>query len=518
LLGAAYQVQKRILNTSYSSLRTTSQDYYAQDQWQVNKKLTLNYGVRWNSFPVPVRAHSGIELFNPLTDTNAICGRGGLASDCGIKVSNALFSPLLGIAYRFNDKTVIRAGGGINFNQDNMFRDGLENYPSQTGYSQNNLNGYIPFQSVSAGLPVIPHPDLTLSSYVLPQGVNNQSNLRPGNFNRGYTESWNLTVQRDLGWGWSGQVGYVGSHVVHGQVQVNANVANTLGTQDPVSGVVTPAPVPYLSSIGTNSYEVESPLLDSNYHSLQTEAKHNFAHGFLLVANYTWSKHIGTNGPSFFVPQYYSFNRALSSDDRTNKFNLNLVGELPFGKNKPFVREGIGAAILGGWQVGDTLIADSGTPLTFSANNDFLSSGIGGQFADKVKSGSPKGKSGLDGQGNITNYFDSSFFADPNTDCPAYATNHQQCPLRFGNAGVYSGRGPGIFDTDANLSRVFPIWEHISMKFTVDVFNLTNTPHLNNPGSNISAGGFGEITAVTPMAGRFGLDQRQIKFGAHFDF
>jgi hypothetical protein len=558
LLGETYKLQKRILNTTYMSLRTTGDYLYAQDQWQVNKKLTFNYGVRWNLFPVPHRAHSGIELFDPLDTTPdpvtgkqnfagkiSVCGRGSVASNCGIIVSKKLFSPLMGIAYRVDEKTVFRAGGGINYNQDSMFRDGLENFPSQTVYSVNNNSTYFAQELATVGYPATleQHTDLTQASYVLPAGVTNSANLQPGNFKRGYTESWNVTFERQFGLGWTGQIGYVASQVVHGQSNTNLNVSSTFGTPTikpnqtgsgtcATAGACTIQPVSaparaYQATLGNNGYSVESPFLHSTYNSMQTTLKHNFRQGYSVTANYTWSRHIGTSGTPFVYAPYLPLDRQLQGDDRKNNFNFTLLGELPFGKGKAFLNTGIPAAIAGGWQFNSIVTIISGSPITLSANAGFNSSGVGSNWADRVKNGSGKGHASIfPNTGNIIGYLDPSQFADPNTDCSTYnAVTQPYCPLRFGTNNSFNAlRGPGIVNVDSGLSRKFRIREGMAFKFTVDVFNLTNTPHLGSPSSNISnynSGDptkFGQISSVNSFGGRFGLDQRQFKLGGSLSF
>lgn len=530
LLGEVNQVQKAILNNTYATLRTAGSDYYAQDQWVVNKKLTVNYGVRWNYFPVPVRDHHGIETFDIPTNTSLVCGRGNEPIDCGSTVSKTLFSPLAGVAYRFDQKTVVRVGGGINYAQDSMFRDGLLNPPAVFTYAQSTNSGYIPYQTVDNGpqslvpgavsngnpdgLPILAKPNPNAASNVLPAGVVPGLTLPTGAYKRGYTESWNLTVEREIVPTWSAQVAYVGTQVVHGQTDININQASTMGTYNATNGSITPAANPYANDLaGNDSIEEPFPALHSSYNSLQSTLRHTFANGYLLTANYTWSRHIGVNGPSFIVPAYEYLNRGVLGDDRTNNFNLTGVGELPFGKGKMWAKSGVAAAIVGGFQINTVLTATSGTPFTVSANANFGSSGFGTNYADKNKSGSPKTAKTINGQGDVQ-YFSPTYYADPNTDCNIGF----QCPPRFGNSGVNSLRGPGLFNMDAGLSRKFGIGERVSLKLQVDAFNATNTPHFSNPSSNINGGNFGIITGVSPFGGRFTLDQRQVRLGAHLDF
>src|SRR5205085_629688 len=114
----------------YLTMRTWELAGYVRDQWHVSPKLTVNYGVRWEKYPVPTRDAannaglnangSGIYFFNPQAATVSVCGTGSIPTDCGIHVSNKLFSPSLGIAYRPTEKFVIRLGYSLSPSQFNM--------------------------------------------------------------------------------------------------------------------------------------------------------------------------------------------------------------------------------------------------------------------------------------------------------------------------------------------------------------------------------------------------------------
>jgi hypothetical protein len=522
LLGQASNVKKALLNENWTTERTPDYGLYAQDQWQVTRKLTVNYGLRWNYFPVPTRDRFGIEVYDPATNLESICGTApGVPLDCGVKVGKGNFSPLAGIAYRLDEKTVIRAGAGINYQQMQMFRNGLQDYPGNTNFNITAPNQYVPLQTVSTGfgtpgsaVPSLAKADVTIPVFALPAGVAPLTFL-PGDYHRGYTESWNLTVERQIANNWSGQIAYVGTHTVHQQGTLNLNVPSAVGS----------SVLPYAATLGTTPLNVFEPFASSSYNSMQARLSHRFAGGYQVGANYTWSRWIGLccdtfgdGGPQIPIGSLFGLNRAVMPTDRTHNFNITMVAELPFGKGKRMLNSGIGSIILGGWQTNMVLSAISGTPFTVSANTNSLNTvGLGTQMADKVKPGTVPVH-----PGNVNSYFDTSYFADPASDCGA-AT----CPLRYGNAGWDSIRGPGIFNVDFGLFKNVPIGERVKLQFKADVFNLTNTPHFSNPGAgpnnpspaNISNGpSAAAITTVNALGGRFGLDQRQIRLGIHLQF
>jgi hypothetical protein len=510
LLGAASDVQKAIPLTKWSTLRTTDTSLYGQDQWQVTKKLTINYGLRWNYYPVPSRDHRGIEVFNfdASAPAELICGQAtGVPHDCNVDVSKHMFSPLLGVAYRLSETTVIRSGFGLNYEQQNMYRDGVYTYPNQIQYNSGTSNSYVPVQYVSQGLPELSTdlPSPSPGVYPLPANFGVNATLRPGDFKRGYVESWNLTVEQQFAKEWTASIGYVGTQTVNQQARLNINTPSDLGLQ-----------TPYTATLGNAPVTAISPVEHMSYNSMQARLNHTFSHGILIAANYTWSKWMGVccdslsdGQPQIAIPKYFALNRAVLPGDRTNNFNVSMVAELPFGKGKPYLASGIGSKIAGGWQTSFTVYAMSGTPFSITGDAGFLQTpNVSNQMADKVK------PSVAVHPGNVNNYFDTAAFQDVKVSCGS-----PPCPVRFGDAGWDSVRGPGIFNTDLSLMRTFPIAERLRLQFRGDVFNLTNTPHFANPGGDVNNSfSFGTITGVNAFGGRFGIDQRQAKLTVHLEF
>jgi hypothetical protein len=99
----------------------------------LSRKVTINYGVRWELYPVPVQADKGINLYDPATDIIRECGVGGVPGDCGIKVSHKLFNPSVGIAWRALKNFVVRAGFALSPLQDLMARAGMKSFPEEVG-------------------------------------------------------------------------------------------------------------------------------------------------------------------------------------------------------------------------------------------------------------------------------------------------------------------------------------------------------------------------------------------------
>jgi hypothetical protein len=175
------------------------------------------------------------------------------------------------------------------------------------------------------------------------------------------------------------------------------------------------------------------------------------------------------------------------------------IAVLPFGKGKQFLNAGVASAVAGGWQLNAILSFFSGTPFSVLADGTSLNAPGSTQRADQIKSNVPI--YGAGGNGKL--YFDTTAFA------PVTAA-------RFGTASYDSLRGPGAANADVGLFRSFRLFERLTAEARVEAMNVTNTPHFANPNSNVSTGGFGTITSVSPIS-RID-DERYLRFGLKFSF
>jgi len=143
LLGDA---QTLGISTEYinpATVRESMYAFYARDQWQVSRKFTLSYGIRYELYPLATRDHYGANIYNPNTGVVCLGGLGGAPKDCGVDVGDGNWGPRLGLAYRFNDKTVIRAGYGISVDP-NSYRVMRDAYPATIAES---ISGATSFQA-----------------------------------------------------------------------------------------------------------------------------------------------------------------------------------------------------------------------------------------------------------------------------------------------------------------------------------------------------------------------------------
>jgi hypothetical protein len=487
--------------------RSFQHSYYVRDRWNVNRKLTLSYGLRWEYFPFPTRgSDGGLEVYDPATDKQRLCGVGVVPLNCGIEESKTKFAPRVGLAYRVNDGFVIRAGYGLTNDPFSLARPFRTNYPMLIIDNLEGANTFSPYNSrgIAAGIPPpqIPNPGNGIIS-VPPTYA---AFTVDSKFKRGYVQSWNFTMQKQLGGGYVAQAGYVASRSTNAMAYLGINQGQIIGAGQ--------AGRPLRQQFGrTADVTKPGPVGTNMYDSLQASLEKRFAQGMQLNVAYTWSKAItwadnNDSGLAVNALAYFDRNRTPANYDRTHNLQISQVWELPFGRGKKWATDGVMAAIAGGWQVNNILSFFTGTPFSVTSDGASLNMPGSSQTADQIK---PEVQI-LGGVGRGTPYFDPDAFA-------------RVTQPRFGNTGMNILRGPGFANWDFGVFRRFRITERFALQFRGEAFNFTNTPHFNNPGNNVANynpsltdplrrfGGYGEITSTFNGVGRDGFDERQFRVG-----
>ena len=242
--------------------------------------------MRWDYFPMGTRTTRGLERYDFDNNVMLICGEGSTPTDCGYDMGKGNISPRLGVAYRVTDKMVIRGGFGINYDPYPLafVRNILGNYPSSINLSLTSPNAFQYASRLADGIPAIVVPDV--SSGVIPIPTNIAARALDPEPKRGHVKSFNITVQKELGWGFAGQIGYVGTR----QRDINQILDQNAG-QVPGAGN---AGRPYFVKFGRT---VETARLTNvgwnNYDSLQSSLQRRLSKGVSMNVAYTWSKAFG---------------------------------------------------------------------------------------------------------------------------------------------------------------------------------------------------------------------------------
>jgi hypothetical protein len=489
--------------------RSWENGFFAQDDFRVTPRLTINLGLRYDILTWPVEVENRQANFDLVTGALIVAGSNGAPRQL-IPNDYHNFGPRAGFAYQLtrDGKTVVRGGYGLFYFID---RGGIANqlaqnppfageasasYDNPTQPARITLSGALPCSvtppytctqaqlistNATAPLPSGSFTNLNLSA---PTGVSVIADL-PTNLTPEVSQ-WNLQIQREVGKNQSVSIAYVGTHGAHLTRNYNAN--QQLYDSPPGTSLY--------PSLG-GSITVQDNSGKSDYNSLQLQYERRMTNGLQFLGAFTWSKtiddacgSIDTCQPQLYTD--YKLERGLSNQDQPYRLVLSSLYELPFGKGKRWggdVSKWVNYAI-GGWQINGIYTLQAGQP--FSVTTGSITR------ADLV------GKPSVN-PGNLIEYFNTAAFAAPaKTAAGVY--------IAPGTSGRDILRGPGSSNLDFSLFKKFAVTEKIGGEIRAQVYNLTNTPHFANPNTSITGGGFGEITSTIPYT------YRQMELGLRFTF
>jgi hypothetical protein len=453
---------------------------FAQDTWQINSKLTLNYGLRWDYEGPLGNDKKDLSVFVP--------GKGGLVFQ-GDGIDSVYpkdfrnFSPRVGFAYKLGQRgdLVVRGGFGVYFDTPNL-NPFLDNRPANGAPNglEGNPAGPTPVQTIphngftlQSGVPVF-NPSTT--ACVAGSGCGQVYNIFSvsQDFRTPYNYNYNLNVEKSLGRSLVLQVGYVGSAAHRLMTTADINQP-TLGIY--ASDAEQQAARPYfgqfpdfgvINQIQTNG--------NSNYNSFQTVLKVRDWHHLTSQFAYTWAH--GLDDMTQYRGTLAQDSLNLKADygsmdyDTRHNFTAQLNYGLPNASRlKP---------LLNGWELSSLLSFHTGQPFTVFSSSDTTGTGEGVQRADLI--GDPfAGVSHAFNKGGVT-WLNQAAFADP-----AAGT--------FGNSGRNAFYGPGYASVDFSVVKNTKITERIGTQFRIEMFNLFNRVNLAPP-SGTNGSGLG-ITADT---------------------
>ncbi len=491
---------------------------YARDHWQIGRRVTLTYGVRWELFGVPRKDHTGINRFDPDTGQVFTGGLSGVPFDSGADTGHGQFLPRVGIAFRWNDKTVLRGGYGQSADP-RPFQDVRNAYPIANIWEMPAIrlggvdNSFIPVTTLRQGLINTSTPP-NLSNGILPLPSNVGTTTFPRTPMRKVIHSFNVFIERELPWKFVGQAGYVGTRAVDqmGFININAGPPGTGNAGRPLSikfGLI--GDINSIQPYGTTTYD-----------GLQVLFKRRWASSQFGTA-YTWSKTINfadnDGGPRIqYLPEKQR-NRGPASYDRTHNLQMYAVYDLPFGKGQLWAREGWASKVLGGFQASGVLSYMSGLPIyVIQGTAPNLLAGGSAQVPNQLN---PVIRI-LGGIGTTTQrgsaagpWFDNTVLNTTiqGVSCTSDCAWAAETGPRFGSGGRNNVRGPSFFETDLSIFRTFSISESVNLQFRAEALNATNHANFANPQADINNATFGFITSTT------GPNQsRQWRFGLRLSF
>ena len=302
---------------------------------------------------------------------------------------------------------------------------------------------------------IITNPSLTQSNIVIPL-----------NYKNPYVESWNFSVQRSLPLHFTLDVAYVGNHGVRTSATYNLNVPTT-ADQMGIGVNGRPEYQQFKRTADTTQYFAG---YSSMYNGLQVKLNRRFTNGLAITTAYTLARGMSfQTGDDGGIWNYINPRRsyARTDFDRHQTFVQSYVYDLPFGVGKKWLNHGLAAKTIGGWQINSILTLMTGTPMTFGANGSSLNTPGASQTADQVA--------------DVTMLYGINTPSKGGSPWFSQASFVQPTGVRFGSSGRNTLSGPGFFNADLSIFKIFNFTEKIKMEIRGESFSVTNTAQFSNP-------------------------------------
>jgi Carboxypeptidase regulatory-like domain len=540
LLGSINNGQ--ISTTNFIASMKSAWAFYAQDDWKVTPKLTVNLGLRYELFSpigetfgrqsnfnydtltlqIPKGNNQNAPLppnFNtPYTDPttgvtfpalfpNVAVSRGQVDKYL-IPWDKFDFGPRIGIAYNVREKTVIRAAYGIFYsgeeNQGGNPNRG-ESVPFNSSPQLQRPSGFSSFQpnpyfaggaaigGVSAGYPLNVFTTLPVTSL--------QFRSVAQNFRNPMVQKWNFAIQQQLPGQMALELGYQGNYQSHSLLQPDFNACRNFGTTD--------------SSINCNSLRRYSDIGSisgtasfgyGNYNALTAQLNKRMTKGLQFTAAYTYGHAFansgttlsGSNGLYTKDPTNYAASYTSASWDIRHNFTSGVTYELPFGRGKQFGSSWNKALdlVAGGWQANALATFHTGNPYTLRANG---CQGVWSGCSPGLVSANANPDAAPSGGRNPSMWFNTANLTNP-------------APLTGGNLGLQTNTAPPTRTVDFSLFKDFAVTERWRVQFRAESFNIANTPQFSVPDYTLGNTKFGQVTGTQTGS------ERHVQFALRLQF
>ena len=536
-----------------SSTKSKETAFFAQDNWRIRNRLTLNLGLRYEWSTPYTERHNRISFVDPTLDTGVNIPGIGEIYGANVFATSAHrsnspdwnnWAPRVGIAYRIADKTVIRGGAGIYYGMSPATNfsgvapaDRVADiwYSTIDGGASQNATLSAPYPNGLAQPQGQEYGTKNMWGYASASGLSN-------NFRNAEIYQWNFSAQREIPGAILLEVAYSASRSTHlpfygtqnidfisaalrqqyGDDGLSAEVDNpfyplfsgpdaifnepaSIYAQPTITQINLLRPYPQFDGDleGNTRY-----VANSRYNALQIRLEKRYSHGLNFVSSYTYSKATddSSNGQNVWLGNYMVLQdptnlrgeQSVGGSDTPHRFVFGWSYQLPIGQGRALGRSWSRTqnALLGGWQLNGFVTFQSGTPLGMAL--------VAGDIADGTQrpniSGSIVGssiKDTVDGKGVR---FNPDAFSYP----PSQVAGN--CP-RFESAV----RGDFIHNLDFSLFKNFSINEGMKIQLRAEFFNFTNTPRFDVPNTDFGSAGFGTISAQVN-------NSRQAQMGIRFLF
>ena len=533
-----------ISTTNFISSQKVAWAGYLQDDWKVNRKLTVNIGVRYELLsPINERFArqanfdlQSMTLFIPkgkqqdlplppnfaTSFPNVKVDRGSVSSYL-IPWDKLDIGPRIGAAYQLNNKTVIRLGFGIFYggeeNQGGSPNRG-EGVPFNQSTAMTRTNGVSGFIGISdplcTGCNYMPG-GLTGGFPANPFALNASISFRgvQSDFRNPLVQKWNAVVQRELPYDMALEIGYEGNHQAHqlilGNTDTFANIGTTNSAISADSTRYINAACATCQSVGTGlSMTVSNGF--GNYAAGSAKLEKRFTRGLQFMTSYTWSHALANAGTSlsgssnigFPDPTNWASGYSSASWDIRHSLTSSFNYDLPFGKGKQFGgnMNKIADVLVGSWHANGILSMRTGVAYGLTGTCQ----GVWGRCEPNVVSGISPNQAPSGGR-SPSQWFDISSFSIAS-------------PLTGGNLGLQAMTGPPTRTLDFSLFKDFNVTERFKFQFRSEALNFTNSNQFSIPTSQNVAdakafggnGNFGKI--VSTISGT----ERRLQFSLRMSF
>ncbi len=537
LLGNVYTASVNEYYTIHSV--AAAWGLFAQDDWRVTPKLTLNLGLRYDLDAPRKTDPNAQNLFNP-TAINPISGTSGVVTFSGINGVSAYahhwdtnnFGPRFGFAYSPQERLVVRGGAAVLYTPEydsatpTVANLGYGTTGSTTGVYNSTTGIFNPAFEIG-NIPVFwvsptqaqltpgfgaAAPGPTAPYYTGTNTPHTVVQYFDANHVNGYIYQTSFDVQYELANNLLLDVGYLGTFGHSLPVTDNAGGQYSIN-QVPDSKLPLVAANPAIAqSLRPFPQFANVQLLDPNigqskYNGVNVGIQKRYSDGFQIQANYTWSKNednadarselAAYPGDNSYTDYYNPQSRwGLSGSDIRHRLIVSTLYDLPFGRGKRFATQSQWAEeVVGGWQIGAIAELHTGTALSVidAVNNT-------GSFSDGVRANLVGNPNLSPAHRTAAEWFDTTAF-------------QQNAPYTFGDAPRTFGSGPGTAQVDASLLKTFPIHESTNLQFRAEALNVLNHPNWANPVTVFGNPKFGQVIGLQP-----GNQSRIIQVALHLTF
>ncbi len=533
-----------LANYFVAHLRQTMHNVYAQDDWKVSSKLTLNLGLRWEYGSPYSEKNNYISNFDPVSQTvltiapGAVAGNGitpvspgGVYGKTLINPALGDFGPRVGFAYALSPLTSVRGGFGIGYVHYSRAGSGdilginapqavFVQVPQPAPTATNHCGSPLPAQIIPTGATGPScyatsdqgYPSALVSTF---SPYTDNITYIPKDRKDSYVESYYFDVQRELAKNIVFDVAYVGSHGVKLEGFLNANQKN------PAKNFARPfANWPSDITAAPNAFF-------SHFDALQARYQQQFVGGLTLLNSFTWEHSLDNASASLEgnTPSPQDANN-IAADYGQSDYNLpianitSLVYDLPFGHGRRFLSgvNGLANTVLGGWQLSAINVAQAGTPfnLVYGPNSaNAVSQQIvatyrgANEYRPNRVPGVPvtQGRTVRQANTGYVQYVNYAAFTLPPT---RNSSNALLSP--FGNASRNPGRTPAFYETNLSVNKQFNIpVENMKVEFRSEFYNIFNHTNLFLPSS-----GLGGTLSSAPSSGGIinsTFEPRIVQFG-----